>query len=148
MWRRTHNNNLLRPQSIENADDTLAECCAPHNAVIDNHQIINTGTQTTVGNIIHMGRQVIATVAFGNKGTQFDIFDSHLFAADTPGKYKFQFLHVRIMPQRGYLPYFLFIEIVVQPFEHSIKRHFGRIGNKGKNRMVKVIIDRFQNTRD
>ena len=33
--------NLLRVQSVENADDALAQCRAAHNTVVDNHEVVH-----------------------------------------------------------------------------------------------------------
>ena len=53
-----------------------------------------------------------------------------------------------MMPQCRNLPYFLFIQIVIQPLQHSVEGNFGRIRDKGKYSMVQVVINGFQNIRN
>ena len=95
-----------------------------------------------------MGCQVIAAISFGDESTEFDILDGHLFATDTAGKNHFQFFQIRIMPQCGDLPYFLFVEIIIQSLQHSVESDFCGVGDERENRMVDVVIDSFQYSRD
>ena len=71
-------------QTVKDADNALPQRSAAHNAVIDNDQIVYTGLQTAVCDVIHMGGKVIAAVPFCNKSAQFDVLHSHFLTADAP----------------------------------------------------------------
>ena len=148
LWRRRYNHDLLRTKTVENADDTLLQGSTTHNAIVDNHEIVDTGNQTSVRDVIYVGSQVIPTVSLGNECTELNIFDGNFFTADTAGKNDLQLFHIGMMPQCRNLPYFLFIQIVIQPLQHSVEGNFGRIRDKGKYSMVQVVINGFQNIRN
>ena len=78
-------------QTVKNTDDALLQGRSAHDAVVDNHQIILLRNKASVSDVVYVGGQVIAAVAFGNEGTQLDVFDSHFLTADALGKNLFQF---------------------------------------------------------
>ena len=139
-----YNHNLLGIQTIKNTDDTLFQRCSAHNAVVYNHQIVHMRYQASVCNVVHMSCQVITAVTFGNECTQLDILYRHLLAADAPRKDFLQFLVTGIMPQFLYLSYLQLIKIIIESFEHTIKRHLRRVRNEGEHGVLHLIIYRFQ----
>ena len=142
--RRRDNHNLLGIQTVKDTDDALFQRCSPHNAVVYNHQIVYVRHQTSIRNVVHMSRQVIAAVAFGNKRTQLDVLYRHFLTADAPRKDSLQFIVTGVVSQLLYLSHLQFIKVVVESFEHTIKRHLRRVRYKGEHGVLHIIIYRFQ----
>ena len=71
--------NLLRMQTVEDAENTLLQGSTTHDTIIDNDKIIHIRLDASVGYIIHVARQVVTTVALGDEGTEFDILPCYLF---------------------------------------------------------------------
>ena len=74
--------NLLRMQTVEDAEDALLQGCTAHDTVVDDDEIIHIRLDASVGYIIHVARQVIAAVALGDEGTELDILPCYLLRAD------------------------------------------------------------------
>ena len=117
-----------------------------HNTVIDNHQIIDTGDKASVSNVIYVSSQIIPTVSLCNKGTELYVFYSHFLTADTAGKNNFQLLHTGIVSQCSNLAYLFFIQIIIQPLQHSVESNFSRVGDKRENGMIDIVMNGFQNS--
>lgn len=81
-------------QTVENANDALFQGRAAYNAVINDDQVVFAGHKATISNVVHMCGQVISCIAFGNEGTELDIFDGNLFASDALRKDFLQLLMV------------------------------------------------------
>ena len=142
--RRGYDDDFLRMQTVEDADDTLLQGSTAHDAVVDNHQIVFVRNQTSVRNIIYMGGKVVAGVSFGDECTQLNVFYSHLLAADTLRKNLLQLCMAGLMPQSLDALYFQLVQIVVKALQHAVKGYFRRIGNKREHGMNHVIINSFQ----
>ena len=74
--------NLLRMQTVEDAEDTLLQGSTAHNTVVDDNEIIHIRLDASVGYIIHVARQVVAAVALGDEGTELDILPCNLLRTD------------------------------------------------------------------
>ena len=94
-----------------------------------------------------MGGKVITAVALGDESTQLDVFDGYLFASYATGQDTLQLIVAGIMSQSGNLPDFLLVEVVVQSLQHSVEGHFRRIRYEGKDGMVYILINGFQDVR-
>ena len=70
--------NLLRMQTVEDAENTLLQGSTTHDTIIDNDKIIHIRLDASVGYIIHMARQVVTAVALGDEGTELDILPCYL----------------------------------------------------------------------
>ena len=70
--------NLLRMQTVEDAENTLLQGSTTHDTIIDNDKIIHIRLDASVGYIIHVARQVVTAVALGDEGTEFDILPCYL----------------------------------------------------------------------
>ena len=79
-------------QTVKDADDALLECGTTHNAVVDDDEVIHPRLQTAVRDVIDMRCEVVAAVTLSNEGTQLDVFNSHLLAADATGEDALQLL--------------------------------------------------------
>ena len=77
-----YDNNLLRMQTVEDAQDALLQGSTAHNTVVDDDEIIHIRLDASVGYIIHVARQVVAAVALGDEGTELDILPCYLLRAD------------------------------------------------------------------
>ena len=69
---------LLRMQAVEDAEDTLLQSCTTHDTIVDDDEIVNMWLNTSVGNIIHMARQIISAVALRDESPELDILPSYL----------------------------------------------------------------------
>ena len=74
--------NLLRMQTVEDAEDALLQGCTAHDTVVDDNEIIHIRLDASVGYIIHVARQVVAAVALGDEGTELDILLCNLLRTD------------------------------------------------------------------
>ena len=70
--------DLLRMQTVEDAEDTLLQGCTAYDTVIDDDKIIHIRLNASVGYIIHVACQVVTAVALSNEGTEFDILPCYL----------------------------------------------------------------------
>ena len=70
--------DLLRMQAVEDAEDTLLQSCTTHDTIVDDDEIVNMWLNTSVGNIIHMARQIISAVALRDESPEFDILPSYV----------------------------------------------------------------------
>ena len=80
--RRGNDNDLFGMQAVEDADDALAEGRSAHDAVVDDHEVIDVRRDAAVGNVINVCGQIVAGISLGDEGAQFDVFEDHLLAAD------------------------------------------------------------------
>ena len=69
-------------QAVEDADDALLEGRSAHDAVVDDHEVIDMRRDAAVGNVINVCGQIVAGISLGDEGAQFDVFEDHLLAAD------------------------------------------------------------------
>ena len=65
---------LLGVQAVENLEDALPEGRATNDAVIDDDEVVLVRFQTAVGDVIDVGRKVVAGTCLGDEGPQLDIF--------------------------------------------------------------------------
>ena len=65
--RRADDDNLLRVQAVQNADDALPQGGAAHDGVVDDDEVVHARIQTAVGDVIDVGGQVVTRVALGNE---------------------------------------------------------------------------------
>ena len=142
-----NDNYLFRSQTVEDTDNALLQCGTTDDAVIDNHQIVDTCPEAAVCYVIHVCRQIVPAITFGNESTQFDVLDRYLFRTDTARQDHFQFIVVRIMSQIGNLSYLFFIQVIVQPLKHTVKCHLRRIRYEREYGMVEIIINCLQDVR-
>ena len=70
--------NLLRMQTVENAEDALLQGSTTHNTVVDDHEIIHIRLDASVGYIVNVARQVVAAIALSDEGTELDILPCNL----------------------------------------------------------------------
>ena len=77
-----YDNNLLRMQTVEDAQDALLQGCTSHDTVVDDDEIIHIRLDASVGYIVNMARQVVTTVALGDEGTELDILPCYLLRTD------------------------------------------------------------------
>ena len=91
-----------------------------------------------------MGGKVVATVALGNESTQLNVLNGHLLAPYAAGQDTLQLIVAGVVSQSGNLPHLLLVEIVVQSLQHSIESHFRSIRYKGKDGVVYILVDGFQ----
>ena len=68
-------------EAVENLEDALLEGGATHYRVVDDDEIVLIWSQTTIGDIIYMGGEVIALSTLGDECAQLDIFPNHLLDA-------------------------------------------------------------------
>ena len=95
-------------QTVQNLKDTLLQCGASNNTVVDNHQVVHTWLQAAVADVVNVGGQIVALAVIGNKGAQLNVLPHHLLGA-----------HIAVQ----------FAESV----SHPIKGHLGGVGDIGKN---------------
>ena len=95
-------------QAVQNLKDTLLQGGAAHNRVVDNHQVIHTGLQAAVADVVNVGSQIVALAVVGNKGAQFNILPHHLLGT-----------HVAVQ--------------LTESVCHPIKGHLGGVRDIGKN---------------
>ena len=93
-----------------------------------------------------MGYEVIPTGIFGDESSQFGIFDGYFFNSGTQRKQLFKLTVFKIF----FVLYAVFQQldnIVLNSTQKSIKRGFGGIGDKGKNRVFQVVVNDFLDLR-
>ena len=92
-------------------------------------------------------RTMLSAVALGNESTQLDVLNGHLLAPYAAGQDTLQLIVAGVVSQSGNLPHLLFVEIVVQSLQHSVESHFRSIRYKGKDGVVYILVDGFQDVR-
>ena len=113
-------------------------------AVVYDNQIVRAGHEAAVSDVVHMGGKVVATVALGNESTQLNVLNGHLLAPYAAGQDTLQLIVAGVVSQSGNLPHLLLVEIVVQSLQHSVESHFRSIRYKGKDGVVYILVDGFQ----
>ena len=63
-----------------------------HDTIVDDDEIVNMWLNTSVGNIIHMARQIISAVALRDESPELDILPSYLLWANIIAKNLMQLL--------------------------------------------------------
>ena len=127
-------------QTVEDAEDTLFQSSTTHDTVIDNHKIIHSCFNATIGHIIYVTRQIIAAISFGNKGTELDILPCYLFRTHKVAKYIIQFFFRRDVIETGYLLYLAFIEILLETAQHAILSHLGCVRDVAEHGVIYIVI--------
>ena len=77
---------------VQDADDALAECCTSHDGIIDDDEVVDLWLKRPVGNVVDVSSEVVTLVAFGDEGSELDILDGNLLAADVVVEDGTQFL--------------------------------------------------------
>ena len=154
LWRTAHNHNALGVQTIENANDALAQRGAAHNTVVDHHQIVHPGADATVSDVVDVRRQIVARIAFRDECAHLDVFPRHFFGTNTARQDLSDlglcgaFLPVRrFCEQSGDLARLLLIEIFFKSLNHTIVSRFSCIGDIREHRVFHLIIDGFEDVR-
>ena len=128
--RTTYDDNFLGVQTVEDADDALAQRSAAHNGIVDNYKIVLVGAQTAVGDVIYVRREVVARIVFGDESAEFDVLDGNFFAADITVANLRQLLPRRLAVKGENLVNLHLVVVLLQALQHSIIRHLGGIGNE------------------
>lgn len=120
---------------------------APHDRIVENHQIVLPGTYRAVGDVVDVGHQIVAVVVLRDERPHLDVLDRH-------------FLETGLEPQDLLEPLFGeravlvknpfgtdMLAVFVQSSDQSEKGALGRIGNIGENRIFDVVVDAAQDLR-
>ena len=116
LWRARYHHNLLGMQTVEDLEDALAKGGSPHDGVINDHKVIFVRHQRTIGDVIHMGRQIIPLRTFRNESTQFDILPYHFLDAD---------IMLKLADAVG----------------HAVEGYLGGIGDIGEDGVTNIVAD-------
>ena len=73
-------------EAVEDADDAAAEGGAADDAVVDDDEVVGVWLDAAVGDVVDVCGEVVAGVAFGDEGAEFDVFEDDFFAADALGE--------------------------------------------------------------
>src|SRR6476659_3797159 len=76
-----YNNDALRLQAGQHADDTFPECGTPYNGIIDHYQCVNALPDSAIGDIIYVLHHLVAVHIFGDEGPHLYILDGYLLHA-------------------------------------------------------------------
>ena len=110
-------------QTVQHLEDALAQGCAPHNAVIDNHEVVDVGPQTAVADVIDVRGKVVALGPLGDEGAQLDVLPHHLLNP-----------HIVIESAKA--------------VGDAVEGHLGGVGDIGEDRVGHVTVYRLHNGLD
>ena len=91
-----------------------------------------------------MRHQIPAACVIGNKSAQLFIFDHNLFYARSQRKNLFQFFGLCLCVQFQDLLAFKIIQPFLHPFHQTQESRLGSVGDIGKNGIIEIVINRFQ----
>lgn len=74
-------------ETVEHPQDRLLECGTAHYAVVDHHQIVHIVAYYTVGHIIYMCGEIIASVTLGYECAQLYVLYGHLLHTEIATHY-------------------------------------------------------------
>ena len=107
-------------QAVEDTDDALLQRSAPHDAIVNDNQIISVWNQASVSDVINMGGKVIPRISFGNEGAELDVLYRHFLAPDTLRKDLLQFGMAGLMPERFDALHFKLVQVIVESFNQQL----------------------------
>ena len=92
-----------------------------------------------------MGGEVVALVSFGDEGAELDVLDGDFLAADVVVEDGAQFLTggTVLLGESEELFHLLLIELLLETVEHTIERHFCRVGHIAEHGVLKIAFDGF-----
>ena len=146
--RRRHNHNLFRVQAVEHTDNALFERGSANNAVVNHHKIVLVRHNTAVSYIVHVRRQIVAGVAFRNERAQFYVFYRHFLKPNATGENAVQFVGRDFVALADDFLFLERVQILFKTFKHTVECDFGGIWNEREHRVVNIVVNGFENSRD
>ena len=145
--RRRADDDLFGSEPVEDADDAAAQRGAPHDRIVEYHEVVRIRADGAVGDVVYMGHQVVAFVVLRDKRAHFDILDRDLFDAGFVMKDFMQPLFGQRVASGHDFLHPCFGAMGVESFDESEKGAFGCVRDVGKDRVFDVAVDAFQNLR-
>ena len=125
----TYHHDAARMETVENADDALAQGGAAHDGIVDDHQIVLIRIERTVGDVVYVCRKVVARVGLGDEGAQLYILPGHLLGADAAREDAGELVGGEAAVGLDDPAGLLRIQMFVQTLHHAIEGGFGSVGD-------------------
>ena len=92
-----------------------------------------------------MGSQVVAAVAARDERAQLDVLDGHLLAPHVGAQHGLNLLArgLVVLGEGIQFVHLLPVELLLEPIEHSVKGHFGRVGDVAEHGVRHISFDGF-----
>ncbi len=148
LGRARRHNDSLGLKTVQDAKDALLQSGAAHDAVVDHHQVVDAGSHGAVGDVVHVGHQVVSRAVFGDEGAQFRVLDGNFIDARALIQDGLDFLVVRVCTEAFDAGNFARVKVLFQPLDQPVKRRFGGVGNEARDRVIQIVFHGFQHTRD